>query len=55
MNALVDTFLSYEIWSRMQEIFSVVLRFDGGVHSSYLNPLGFFTIMLGFFLWLFLR
>lgn len=51
MNALVDTFLSYEIWSGMQETFNVVLRSMGGVHSSYLNPLGFFTIMLGFLLW----
>jgi hypothetical protein len=51
MNALVDTFLSYEIWSNMQETFNMVLRSMGGVHSSYLNPLGFFTIVLGFFLW----
>lgn len=51
VNALVDTFLSYEIWSGMQETFNAVLRSMGGVHSSYLNPLGFFTIVLGFILW----
>ncbi|HCA80274.1 MAG TPA: hypothetical protein DEP53_11140 [Bacteroidetes bacterium] len=51
MNALVDTILSYEIWSSMQEAYNVVLRSMGGVHSTYLNPLGFFTIVLGFFLW----
>ena len=52
VNALVDTFLSYEIWSGMQEAFSVVLRSMGGVHSSYLNPLGFVMIVVGFLLWI---
>jgi hypothetical protein len=51
MNAVIDTFLSYEIWSRAQEAFNVVLHSMGGVHSTYLNPLGFFTIVLGFILW----
>jgi hypothetical protein len=50
-NALVDTYLSYEIWSGMQDAFNIVLRSMGGAHSSYLNPLGFFMIVLGFLLW----
>lgn len=51
INAFVDTYLSYEIWSRAQETFNVVLRSVGGGHSTYLNPLGFFTIVLGCILW----
>jgi len=51
LNALVDTILSYKIWSSAQETFTVVLRAMGGSHSAYLNPLGFFTIVVGFLLW----
>ena len=48
MNAFIDTYLSYEIWSRAQETFNIVLRSVGGGHSTYLNPLCLFTIVLGF-------
>jgi hypothetical protein len=51
LNAVVDTLLSYVMWHSMQETLSAVLRGLGGVQYSYLNPIGFFTIVAGFFLW----
>ena len=51
-NAFVDSVLSYMIWSNMQDTLSMVMRGLGGGQSSYINPLGFFTIVLGFFLWI---
>lgn len=52
LNAFVDSTLSYLIWENMQESLSMVLRGAGGGQYSYINPLGFFTIIVGFFLWL---
>jgi hypothetical protein len=51
-NAFLDSALSYMIWSNMQDTLSMVMRGLGGGQSSYMNPLGFFTIVLGFFLWI---
>jgi hypothetical protein len=51
LNAVVDTLLSYLMWRNMQETLSAVLRGLGGGQYSYLNPIGFFTIVAGFFLW----
>jgi hypothetical protein len=51
LNAVVDTLLSYAMWHNMQETLSEVLRGLGGGQYSYLNPIGFFTIIAGFFLW----
>jgi len=51
LNAVVDTLLSYIMWHSMQETLSAVLRGLGGGQYSYLNPLGLFTIVVGFFLW----
>jgi hypothetical protein len=51
LNAVVDTLLSYLMWQSMQETLSAVLRGLGGGQYSYLNPLRFFTIVAGFFLW----
>jgi hypothetical protein len=51
-NAFVDTFLSYQIWSMTQETLTTALRAMGGGHSAYVNPLGFFLIILGFLLWI---
>ncbi|MCX6133421.1 MAG: hypothetical protein NTU47_06360 [Ignavibacteriales bacterium] len=51
-NAVVDTLLSYLIWQNMQETLSMALRGLGGGQYSYLNPLGLFTIVLGFLLWI---
>jgi hypothetical protein len=51
-NALVDTALSFFIWKNMQDTLSMVMRGAGGSQYSFINPLGFFTIVLGFFLWI---
>lgn len=51
-NGFVDTALSYWIWKNMQESLSIVLRGIGGGQYSYINPLGLFTIVVGFFLWI---
>jgi hypothetical protein len=48
LNAIVDTLLSYTTWHNMQEMLSAVLRDLGGGQYSYLNPIGFFTIIAGF-------
>jgi hypothetical protein len=50
-NAFVDTALSFVIWKNMQDTLSMVMRGAGGSQYSFINPLGFFTIVLGFFLW----
>jgi hypothetical protein len=50
-NSIVDTSLSYLIWKNMQDTLSMALRGLGGGQYSYINPLGFFTIVVGFFLW----
>jgi hypothetical protein len=51
-NALAETAMSYMIWRNMQETLSMVMRGVGGSQYSFINPLGFITIVLGFFLWL---
>lgn len=51
-NALADTTLSFLIWKNMQDTLSMVMRGTGGSQYSFINPLGFFTIALGFFLWI---
>jgi hypothetical protein len=51
-NAVVDSALSYLIWKNMQDTLSMALRGLGGGQTSYINPLGFFTIVVGFFLWI---
>lgn len=51
-NAAVDTFLSYKIWASTQETLSMALRSMGGGHSAYLDPVGFFLIILGLFIWI---
>jgi hypothetical protein len=51
-NALADTTLSYMIWSNMQDTLSMVMRGTGGSQYAFINPLGFITIVLGFFLWI---
>ncbi len=50
-NAVVDTWLSYAIWQNMQEVWTAVMRGLGGGRYPYLNPLGFITIIAGFFMW----
>jgi hypothetical protein len=52
VNALVETTLSYMIWKNMQDTLSMVMRGTGGSQYSFINPLGFVTIVLGFFLWI---
>jgi hypothetical protein len=51
-NALADTLLSFLIWKNMQDTLAMVMRGMGGSQYSFINPLGFFTIILGFFLWI---
>ena len=51
-NAFVDTTLSFLIWKNMQDTLSMVMRGTGGSQYSFINPLGFFMIVLGFFLWI---
>jgi hypothetical protein len=51
-NAFVDTALSFIIWKNMQDTLSMIMRGAGGSQYSFINPLGFFTIVLGFFLWI---
>ena len=51
LNACLDTLLSYLIWENMRDSLSMVLGAVGGGQYSYMNPVGFFTIALGFFLW----
>jgi len=51
-NAFLDTTLSFLIWKNMQDTLSMVMRGAGGSQYSFINPLGFFTIVLGFFLWI---
>ena len=51
-NAVVDSTLSYAIWKNMQDTLSMALRGLGGGQYSYINPLGFVTIVVGFFLWI---
>ena len=51
-NAFVDTSLSFLIWKNMQDTLSMVTRGMGGSQYSFINPLGFVTIVLGFFLWI---
>lgn len=51
-NAVVDSALSYLIWKNMQDTLSMALRGLGGGQYSYVNPLGLFTIVVGFFLWI---
>jgi hypothetical protein len=50
-NAVFDSLLSFLLWKNMQEAFSTALQGLGGGQYSYLNPLGLFTIVVGFFLW----
>lgn len=52
INAVIDSSLSYLIWKNMQDTLSMALRGMGGTQYSYINPLGFFTIVAGFFLWI---
>lgn len=52
VNAVVDSALSFLIWKNMQETLSMALRGLGGGQYSYVNSLGFFTIIVGFFLWI---
>ncbi len=52
LNAFVDSMLSFWIWQNMQETLSMVMRGMGGGQYSYVNPLGLFTIIVGFFLWI---
>ena len=51
-NALADTTLSFLIWKNMQDTLSMVMRGAGGSQYSFINPLGFFAIVGGFFLWI---
>jgi TRAP-type C4-dicarboxylate transport system permease large subunit len=51
-NALADTTLSYMIWKNMQDTLSMVMRGMGSSQYTFVNPLGFFMIVLGFFLWI---
>jgi hypothetical protein len=51
-NAFADTILSFLIWKNMQDTLSMVMRSSGGSQYSFINPLGFFMIVLGFVLWL---
>jgi len=51
-NALADTALSFLIWKNMQDTLSMVMRGMGTSQYSFINPLGFFMIVLGFFLWI---
>lgn len=51
-NASVDTYLSFEIWSSTREALSMALQSMGGGHSTYLDPVAFFLIVLGFFIWI---
>ena len=51
-NAFVDTTLSFLIWKNMQDTLSMLMRGTGGSQYAFINPLGFFTIVLGFFLWI---
>ena len=51
-NALADTTLSFLIWKNMQDTLAMVLKGMGGSQYSFINPLGFFTIVIGFFLWI---
>ncbi len=51
-NGVVDALLSYLIWSNMQETLSMAMRSLGGGQYSYVNPLGFVTIVVGFFMWI---
>jgi hypothetical protein len=51
-NAVIDTALSFLIWKNMQDTLSMVMRGAGGSQYSFINPLGFFTIVLGFVLWI---
>jgi len=52
LNAVVDSALSYLIWKNMQDTLSIALRGLGGGQYSYINPLGLFTIVVGFILWI---
>jgi hypothetical protein len=51
-NAFVETMLSFVIWKNMQDTLSMVMRGAGGSHYSFINPLGFITIVVGFLLWI---
>ncbi len=51
VNACVDSLLSYILWEKMQAALSSVM---GAIEMGlgYINPLGIFTIILGFLLWI---
>jgi hypothetical protein len=50
-NAFVDTLLSYILWKNMQSALSHAIG-AMGINLGNINPLGIFTIILGFFLWI---
>ena len=52
VNAVVDSALSYLIWKNMQDTLSMALSGLGGGQYSNMNPLGLFTIVVGFILWI---
>ena len=52
INAVIDSALSYLMWKNMQDTLAMVLQGLGGGQYSYINPLGFLTIVVGFFLWM---
>jgi hypothetical protein len=52
LNAVTDTTLSWLIWKNMQDTLSMIMRGAGGSQYTFVNPLGFFMIVLGFFMWI---
>lgn len=52
LNACVDTAISYYIWKSMQSLMSAVFSGIGGGQYSSLNTIGYYSIVLGFFLWI---
>ncbi|MBI3585789.1 MAG: hypothetical protein HY088_01505 [Ignavibacteriales bacterium] len=51
-NAFVDTAISYYIWKGMQSLISAVFSGIGGGQYSSLNSIGYYSIVIGFFLWI---
>ena len=51
VHACIESLLSYILWNNMQTALSSVMG-TMGMSLGYLNPLGMFTIILSFFLWI---
>lgn len=52
LSACVDTAVSYYIWKSMQSLMVAVFSGVGGSQYSSLNSVGYYSIVLGFFLWI---